>query len=482
MNRQRQLLSVGALALTLAAGGVSTGLAWDDGDYPVLPSDQKPAPVPPYPLPSDSIPGTAVPFPLKADPVTGKLVPNTPTQTSNSWFLTYPNRLDSTASACQYYLDIKAVKSCGPSGELGDPITFEQWKKAVKIGKHALEVKVNGEEVKEDVAHFVNQVDLNLTRDHHMISYSPNQLAGYVCNHSGPAATAADPTSLFPAAHEIDAAIRDIKQNNHLVACVAMEYSAQVEYTGVPQAGKPFTKFWIFGPQGALLSTVDLDGRGQKGVPQVCTACHGGTFNFKTSFTGGTAQYTHDPAAATPGDLGAHFLPFDIANFAFASKTSGDDREDAIFRMNLNVFNTEKARTTAVLGAGQGSPASDSITQLITGWYTDVTPHNADPKLKRDYTAPAWKPIAPDIYRDVVAHSCRTCHVAMDNEAFEINPPTASLIQSVTCSAHSMPNSKVTFDRFWLSDKAGVPSQPAGTPHQPTLLSALFSPPTCKSP
>ena len=456
MSRLSSAFSRGVVAFAMAAVGPSAGFAGNQNNQP-------PAPAPSYPLPSGNVPANPVPYPFSSDPATGELVPNTPTQTSDNWFLTYPDRLDSPASACEYYKSIGAVEDCLADGTFVKPITFEIWKQLVKIDKYATDGK------KDDVAHFVNQVDLNLTRNHHMISYWPNQLAGYVCNHSGPDATVADPTRLFPTQAEIDLLVRQIRRHQNLVACVAMEFSPAVEYKGGGQpTGTAFTKFWIFGPEGALLSTVDLDGDGPKGVPQVCTACHGGPF---------------DPAASSSGDLGAHFLPFDIANFAFSSGLTDQEREKAIFAMNLNVYNSEITRTTGYPGQQHPSLGSDSIVQLIKGWYGDVSASNTSPVLDRNFVPPAWKTYAPVAYAGAVAHSCRTCHAAMDSYAFELNPLSASDVTNYVCTGHEMPNSKVTFDRFWLSGQMGVPGQPAVHDNQVLALESLLGiPATCSPP
>ena len=424
------------LAVALAAGGLTPGFGNDDAKV-VLPSDALAPVIPHFPLPSETAATKhTVSYLFDMNTKTGQFEAN-PTALTDDWFLTYIGNLDQTLAACQYYKLIGAVRQgCGINGELQDPITFEEWKTDVGLGKH----KDHDEE--EDIAHFINQVDLNLTRDHHMVSFAPNKLAAYVCNHAGPAATVKDPTGYYPEQPEIDAALRDIRRNHNLVACVAMEYSAR----GAAPGTAPFTKFWIFNPDGKLVSTVDLDGRGPKGVPHVCTACHGGTFG-----------------PATNPDLGAHFLPFDISNFAFSSKTTPAQREDAIFKLNLDVYKTEASRAGTSVG-------SASIKQLIEGWYGDVSPHNPDPQLKRDYVAPSWAG-SKDIYQTVYARSCRTCHVAMDRQAFEMANPINELasMRALACE-YKMPNSKVTFDRFWLSGELLVPGRPAGTIPQPDHL------------
>jgi hypothetical protein len=440
-------LSVGALSLALSAGGTAISLAWDQDNEPVLPSDGKHKPIPPFTLPSSLVPPDPVPYPSATDP----------TATTDLRFLTYfegdSRRLDTPITACDYYSKIGAVTGCGPNGELKGAITFEKWKHDVGIDEY-------GPPGKTDVAHFVNQVDLNLTRNHHMISYGPNQLAGYVCNHEGPVATPNDPTGLFPGQHVIDAALRDIKRNQHQLACVAMEYSVQF---GATSTNLPYTKFWIFSADGVLLSTVDLDGGGEKGVPNVCTACHGGTFNYETTATDGTLQFS-----STSGDLEAHFLPFDMASFAFSSKVPEDQREAEIFKMNLNVHDTEMTRAST-------SVASQDIVRLIEGWYGgsgNVSPSNVAPQFHFDFVPNAWSS-QQDVYKQVVAHSCRTCHVAMDFFPFESDESGVQGAHAQVCNEHVMPNSKVTFDRFWLS-RQGLP---AGTIDQVFLLSSLIGQP-----
>jgi hypothetical protein len=89
-------------------------------------------------------------------------------------------------------------------------------------------------------------------------------------------------------------------------------------------------------------------------------------------------------------------------------------------------------------------------------------------------------------YREVIARSCRTCHVAM-NEPFnfdhfanvapfsqtQVFPDPGFDMESNVCGGstqferdHMMPNSLITFNRFWLS--AGTGSD------QPALLSGFY--------
>jgi hypothetical protein len=491
------MVSVGVLVLVLGAKGVSVGFALD----PALPPDLA------FPLPSDTIYGEQQYYPDRTDP-TGKLMRNQPIFPSESAertddkFLTYTQlidtfksdyhrRLDTSDTACQYYVTIGAVDRCGGSstgtllGALINPTTFQAWKNEVGIDNDAQHPGTP-----THIARFINQVDLNLTREHHMVYYGRDRAAAYVCNHKGPSPTIGDPTGLFPPQDEIDALINDAIENpQNTIACVAMEFSTRGQ-RGQPPSPTPFTKFLIFGPDGALWSTVDLDGRGPKGVPNVCTACHGGKFDYVD------ADGHFEPQVVTnrlPGDLGAHFLPFDIANFAFSSNLTTDQREQAIFKMNLDVYNIEPDR--------DGLGSLSSIRGLIAGWYggdMNMTPTNIAPSLNRKYIAPSWNDgidgIHSNAYLYAYSHSCRTCHVAMDRAAAEENPNLISGVakplvcdqptSSSSTDEHVMPNAKVTFDRFWLSlDHTVSPSDVADQPlYLARLIATETSGVTCDKP
>jgi hypothetical protein len=505
MLRASSLLSAAALAL---AGGLPVSYAADPPAQPVLQSEANSAGVPPFTLPSDKLPSSnLLPYLYRTDP-TGQAVdnvqdPNIPTEITGQTdvqFLTYDNgglpRLDTTQSACAYYRalgeSITGVIGCGPKGELesiGGVVTFEQWKQDVKIDKYAPPGQT-------DVAHFINLVDLNLTRNHHLVSYGPDQLAGYVCNHPGPAQIALDPSGLFPTQPEVDGLIKNIASKSSLIACVAMEYSARAQ----PPGTRPFTKFFIFGANGDLLSTVDLDGHGPKGVPNVCTACHGGWFDYNVpaadgksvQFSAAVTKLYYDPTQPSPaldapsnirpvGDLAAHFLPFDQENFVFSSKLQASAQDAAIFKLNLDVYTTEISRVhiSGGLITADGL-ASASITDLISGWYqSNLAASNPAPGFYTGTVPVQWDSLGYNqIYLQSYAHSCRTCHAAMDTVPLEREP--GLVVGSTVCAQHVMPNAKVTFDRFWLSDplwnfpfQVPVPGQPATAPNQPGFLSGI---------
>src|SRR5437588_7023058 len=295
--------------------------------------------------------------------------------------------LDTRMGACQYYKAIGAVSGCDAAGNLIAPITFQDWKRAVKFGPYAQRG------VPTFFASYINKVDLNLARVHQSISYGPNQTAAVVCNHLGP------PDFFNSPQAEIDTAVDNANHNKNLVACVAMDYTGS---QGVNN-NQPFVRFLIFGPSGALLPSVNLDGRSEKFVPGTCVVCHGGD-HYQGKFPEDGSGFAN---------IGGHFLPYDTGNFEFAKQQPGlgeTDQRESIYHLNQTVLWT--------------GPTQAEV-ELIRGWYSNpaLPPHQLDP----NYLPDSWqKPLDPtatpgsvtlqvykDFYLHVVARSCRTCHAAM---------------------------------------------------------------------
>jgi mono/diheme cytochrome c family protein len=390
-------------------------------------------------------------------------------------YLAFPG-LDSRISACQYYKAIGATAGCGPDGALESPISFADWRKQVRIDEFA-----PAGSPPTYTAQFINKVDLNLARAHHSISYGPGDVAAYVCNHLGP--TVLDPSQNQDAPNNpsIDTVVANMVAGKNLVACVAMDY---ISWPGVND-GKPFTRFLIFGPSGQLLPSVNLDGRAEKFVPGACVVCHGGDHYAGAFPSDGTGS----------PDIGSHFLPYDTGNFFFSDVkglTEADQTDSgtlSIFHLNQNVLDT--APTAA-------------IQTLITGWYA------AGKSLDKNYVSPSWAAEgATTAYQSAYARACRTCHIAMpvpydfDNYFYDgdFNGPffdpavypytsAADQMQMAVCGAQGpaeagdalnnvMPNSAVTFNRFW--DSAGSTS--LSDPDQVALLAlTLLTKATCAKP
>jgi hypothetical protein len=397
--------------------------------------------------------------------------------------------LDTRRGACQYYKAIGAVHACRTDGRLVGPISYEDWQRAVKIGAYATHDGVKA------AAAYVNKVDLNLTRVHESVRYGTDSLAAVVCNHLGPdIKVPAD--VLNPLQGSIDAAVDHAVKGKNLVACVAMDYAL---HSGV-NGNQKFVRFYIFGPSGELLPSINLDGRGEKFVPGSCVPCHGGDHY--------AGRYPQDGTGYA--NFGGHFLPYDSGNFEFsmASGLTGADQEEGIYQLNQNLLNVDPA------SAGPGA-LTQAGRDLITGWYSrPMFPHALDPNFipKSWQDAISTKPadaivdfaVAPDFYKRVLARACRTCHVNQiapynfddfrnvsgDAGGTVMVGQTQIMLFSAwefhrsTCGNGSdshlfrrltMPNSQVTFNRYWLSQ--GTQDQATGdSTDQPQLQLDFFKP------
>jgi hypothetical protein len=368
--------------------------------------------------------------------------------------------LDTRMGACQYYKAIGAAKDCDPNGNLISPITFTDWKRAVKIGPYAVNFTPTF------LAAYINKVDLNLARVHSSITYGPNNTAAVVCNHLGP------PDFFNSPQAEVDTAVSNAVQNKNLVACVAMDYKVS---SGVNN-NQPFVRFLIFGPSGQLLPSINLDGRREKFVPGTCVVCHGGDHY--------AGKFPEDGSGSA--NVGGHFLPYDVGNFEFSSKLGlrDQDQEQSIYHLNRNILN-----------AGPTQAERD----LVNGWYAN---EGFRKTLKTAYIDPSWPSSgAPyNFYQHVYARSCRTCHVALTEgynfDHYQNITPGGSFyradrpevdVRISVCGGdqqyfrdHTMANSLVTFNRFWLS--ADPAANTTGEPNQPDDLTQFLLTPDGQGP
>jgi len=369
--------------------------------------------------------------------------------------------IDSRVGGCLYYKTIGAVAGCDRRGNFqGAALTYDAWQRSVKIGRYAQRG------VPQYTAAYINKVDLNLTRQHSSISYGPNQTAAVVCNHLGPPANTPDQL-MNPLPADIETAITNAVTGKNLVACVAMDYQA---YPGVNN-GQPFVRFLIFGPDGTLLPSINLDGRAEKFVPGTCVACHGGDHY--------AGKFPEDGSGVA--NIGAHFLPYDTGNFEFSTTQAGlteAAQTEQIYHLNQNTLSAGPTAAEQELIAGWYAnepaicPASNPRchvldTQYVPGNPTDPTTWQGQSVTYQQY------------YQQVIARSCRTCHVALiegfNFDHFQNIAPgnffTSNRFidaqyefqrsvcgEAFSAYTHSgferlymMPNSLVTYNRFWLS-------------------------------
>jgi hypothetical protein len=104
----------------------------------------------------------------------------------------------------------------------------------------------------------------------------------------------------------------------------------------------------------------NLDGRGNKQVPGLCSSCHGGA----------PRALNADGSYPENGDTGAHFLPLDLDNFVFDKVRPGRTRE----KQELRYRKTNKMvlidhRGTAKFDEVAGIARFPAVQDLIEGLY-----------------------------------------------------------------------------------------------------------------
>lgn len=254
-----------------------------------------------------------------------------------------------------------------------------------------------------------------------------------------------------------------------------MEYSDNPDVEGV---NSKIIKFYAYVPDAVSgdyvrTNSINIDGRGEKMVPGVCTSCH--------QTNAAPSQFN----SVADADLGAVFLPFDLDSFLYANaenpalieptfnastfsteeltKHSKETQEEAFRQLNLNVLATYTA-----------NPFRHSAAiELIHGWYGDLTPdfpvnnnvqktanQKMDPveelpenPFDGSYVQPGWTG-QENLYRDVFSRNCRTCHVQLANTEIDFDTYD-EFINSGNLISHVyeqglMPLSRVTMDRFWV--------------------------------
>ncbi|HEY0712759.1 MAG TPA: hypothetical protein VGF45_08805, partial [Polyangia bacterium] len=267
---------------------------------------------------------------------------------------------------------------------------------------------------------FLNHNDLGFGRDMYCYTNPGNgNVACYVTNYGLPDQALGN-ADLAHAAVTADA-----------VATVAMEYSP------LPGGGDKVVKFYVYDGgeptspwrPDANLDRADNAGSGLKYLPNLCLTCHGGN---------------------VPGpDLKSSFREFDLRSFRYPGANPQSAQEANFKRQNAMV---------------QASRPSFAISDLIERFYGGPTLPSAtfDPNA-----LPSGWVDNTDLYRDVVAESCRTCHVALPERQTDTAGNAVSsaidwdslsdfdgrkaFIGLLVCDAKAMPNANITFKNFWLS-------------------------------
>jgi hypothetical protein len=272
--------------------------------------------------------------------------------------------------------------------------------------------------------------------------------------------------------------LEDAIAGTNLVAAVAMEF---VRPANNP-TGPKITTFYVFqdkNKDGELerVTSIDLDGRGEKFVPGLCNVCHGG--KPKDGGLHGTTLTDYQDG----GDTGAKWIPWDLDTYLF-SPSLPRAAQEARFR-KLNEF---------ILAINAESPANATPTaaELIKGWYHAPAIGSGVPLPANNFDGtfvPSGWSSKPVLYSKVVAPACRTCHNqrgSYNNSPIGVitlgTPLDWSLefstfahfnaykdqIESLVYDTGLMPAAKRTYENFWRSTQPKILDDElfAGTAYQ----------------
>jgi mono/diheme cytochrome c family protein len=212
--------------------------------------------------------------------------------------------------------------------------------------------------------------------------------------------------------------------------------------------------------------SIDLDGRGEKFMPGVCTVCHGGTPRGLDARA--PERYGNG------GDVDGAFLPWDLDSLLYS------DTDPAFSNAGDPDFPTSEQELAAAFARAPQEAQFRRLNQLawltygdedrfelardlVEGWYGGA----GFPSTEFDghYVPVGWRADtegnpedAPSVYLDVFARSCRSCHVMhvpgpSGTGQFSISSyaDLAGAIDLTTqLESGRMPLARQTMDRFWL--------------------------------
>lgn len=334
----------------------------------------------------------------------------------------------------------------------------------------------------EFVAQYANSGDLGFGRDMHCLKKTNGDVACYVTNYGNGYTNIApgggtDDHDDANAAGQRATVVNPVTGNSAEVATVAMEYSP-IENDS---AGDRVVKFYVYKaglPNYARSISANLDGRGERPVPQLCMICHGGTI---PSQTGGIPAF--NTAAQTKFD--SRFLPFDHRFFTFP--TNSPSLAKAAQEPSFKSLNEQIVRFAPPV------PSTDPIDEVISGLYNN----GASLTQILNFDVPGWVNGASaaatnqsSFYQGVLANACRTCHTAQPYPQLQFNtsakflhisgftlPPLNAnnglmlgTAQMRVCGDYVMPHALRTHDIFWNNywdvPSWGPPPTPYGTQFQ----------------
>src|SRR5712691_111003 len=228
-----------------------------------------------------------------------------------------------------------------------------------------------------------------------------------------------------------------------------------------------FAKFYNFSSAtGQRQLRVDLDGKGPKAMPGPCITCHGGRGDPLTPVEGTPAKarfpLVENSLSRKRGDTDGRLQGLNVGSFEF-SEREGFTRKDQ--EASLRDFNQWVLCTYPLAGAPSGAedacrvPAGanewhGTAAEMIKAWYGP----GMTGSFQDNYLPFGWSS-NQNLYRDVVAPFCRTCHSLrgtknqddIDFISLLKFQGYADRIKSHVFDRGNMPLALIVYEDFWKS-------------------------------
>ncbi len=250
--------------------------------------------------------------------------------------------------------------------------------------------------------------------------------------------------------------------------------TSAIEFSAVSAGGVRFAKFYSFDAAGNRVTSLDLDGRGEKALPTTCLSCHGGRADPLTPAVGSPTGLALFPVQANSasqarGDAQAHLhaLEVDVLGFSSAAGYTRAAQEAAIKAINKIILSTypiatptafaeDAGRRIATVNEWQGTAAN-----LIKNAYGgDGLPNTSfrDTYLPADWLANGQS----TLYQSSVVPACRACHILrgtknqadLDFDTLTKFTSYAARIKEHVIDRGDMPLAKIVADKFYASSMA----------------------------
>jgi mono/diheme cytochrome c family protein len=253
-----------------------------------------------------------------------------------------------------------------------------------------------------------------------------------------------------------------------------------------------FAKFYTFDPvTGQRLLEAQLDGRGKKAMPGICISCHGGRGDPLTPSSGSPTgkqlfPMVRNSASMKRGDVQAHMNPLVVDSFDFSTRSGYTRAEQEAALKTINNMILCSYPITAAAGGVDACRRTYNFLEwagtaanIIKGAYnapgTAITTTTLPNATFSDAYVPAgWSGVGQtSLYQNVLAHSCRTCHIQRGNAGNdELNFDTycnqgvpgtcdagtyfygyADQIKHHVIDRGNMPLAKIVYESLWGTSK-----------------------------